>query len=206
MNYGELKTLIADYLHRTDLTTQIVTFIKLAQARMSHDLDLVEMEAAGTVATVASQEYASVPSGMIKLLSIKAPSNGGYVILEQDTLMGVSVRNSGGATGIPEYYARHADRFYFSPIPSEILSLPVLYLSRFTNFTADADTDDLLTNHPNVYVYATMLEALPFLVDAKNTWKDLYAMEVATLNNLAQETRWSGGPLVMGTRWGVTIR
>lgn len=206
MNYGELKTLIADYSFRSDMASRIVTFIQLAQARMSRDLDLVEMEKSGTITTAAGVKTADVPADLVKFLDIQAPSNGGYITLEQDSFMGIGVRNGGGETGIPQYFARYADKIIFAPIPSGILSLPILYSARIANFSADADTDDILTNWPNIYIYATMLEMLPFLSDKNTTWRDMYLVEVAALNARAEDTRWSGGPLVMNTNRGVTIR
>ena len=42
--YSDLKTAIANFLARDDLTTQIPDFIRLAEARMSRELDTRSME------------------------------------------------------------------------------------------------------------------------------------------------------------------
>jgi hypothetical protein len=42
-NYTDLKATVADYLARTDLTTQIPDFITLAENRLRRDLRLRQM-------------------------------------------------------------------------------------------------------------------------------------------------------------------
>ena len=41
-NYSELKTAIANFLARDDLTSQIPNFIQLAEGRMSRELETRE--------------------------------------------------------------------------------------------------------------------------------------------------------------------
>ena len=41
--YSDLQSLVANYLARDDLSTQIVDFIKLAEVRIRRDLRLREM-------------------------------------------------------------------------------------------------------------------------------------------------------------------
>ena len=42
--YAELKTAIANFLARTDLTDQIPNFIQLAEARLSRELETRDQE------------------------------------------------------------------------------------------------------------------------------------------------------------------
>ena len=52
--YANLKTEIANYLNRSDLTEHLDTFIDLAEARHSRDLRVREMETIDTsITTVA---------------------------------------------------------------------------------------------------------------------------------------------------------
>ena len=43
MNYAELQTTVADWLHRADLSGVLPTFIKLAESRINRDLRVDEM-------------------------------------------------------------------------------------------------------------------------------------------------------------------
>lgn len=44
MNYENLKTSVADWLHRTDLEDVIPTFVMLAESRINRDIRVFDME------------------------------------------------------------------------------------------------------------------------------------------------------------------
>ena len=50
-SYSELKTTIANYLARSDLTTQIPDFIRLAEIRLQRDLRTRQMLVVATAST-----------------------------------------------------------------------------------------------------------------------------------------------------------
>ena len=51
-NYSDLKTSVANYLARTDLTDQIPDFIRLAEYRMRREVRIRQMLKSATTATV----------------------------------------------------------------------------------------------------------------------------------------------------------
>jgi hypothetical protein len=55
-SYSDLKTTIANYLARSDLTTQIPDFIALAEARLSRELRTRKMLVVARADTVAGTE------------------------------------------------------------------------------------------------------------------------------------------------------
>ena len=57
--YSNLKTEIASYLNRDDLTSNIDTFIDLAESRHAKDLRLREMAVNSTDTTVSGTKYIS---------------------------------------------------------------------------------------------------------------------------------------------------
>ena len=196
MDYGTLKTTLASYLHRDDLTATIPTFITLAQARMSHDLDLTSMHAVDTLTVTAATNEVTLPVDFLEMLSLRIPDEGGYRLLQQRSLAGNSqVLDNGGATGEPVFYARYGNVIELTPVPSASTTLNIIYKKRFTAFSLDADTDDVLTYTPNIYIYGAMLEAMPFLKDANAPWQEMYMGEVSRLNDLAYNSQWSGGPM-----------
>jgi hypothetical protein len=62
--YADLQTSIENFLARTDLTAQIPDFIKLAEARMSRELETRSQEKRATASTVAGNEYIALPVDM----------------------------------------------------------------------------------------------------------------------------------------------
>ena len=54
--YSELKTAVANFLARSDLTTQIPDFSSLAEARMSRELETRSQENRATATLTANDE------------------------------------------------------------------------------------------------------------------------------------------------------
>ena len=58
--YAELKTAVANWLQRTDLTSYIPDFITIAESQIASDLKVREMEKRVTASI--STEYFDIPS------------------------------------------------------------------------------------------------------------------------------------------------
>ena len=69
--FSELKTEIADYCDRSDLTSQIPTFIKLAEARMNRSLRVRLMETVKLISTVGDSKRYPLPSDYLQLRTIQ---------------------------------------------------------------------------------------------------------------------------------------
>ena len=66
-NYATLKTTIANYLARTDLTDQIPEFIRLAEDRLRRDLRIRPMLKVATASTTAGDATVSLPSDFLAM-------------------------------------------------------------------------------------------------------------------------------------------
>ncbi|MDA0313536.1 MAG: hypothetical protein O3C65_15105 [Proteobacteria bacterium] len=88
--------------------------------------------------------------------------------------------------------------------PASSDTLKSLYYKAFTALADDADTNWLLANAPDVYLYGAMLEAMPYLRnDARlPVWAELYAGAVDGLNSVEKGDRFSGDALQMRTLTG----
>lgn len=69
MNYGTLKTSVANYLHRTDLTAIIPDFIDQARTRLGADLRALANLTTGTVTSFSSSRTA-LPTNLAKLIGV----------------------------------------------------------------------------------------------------------------------------------------
>ena len=199
MNYAELKVTTASYLHRDDLTDSIPHLITLAQSRINHDLDITALHKSTYGMAVAGYGEVDLPDDCLSLMSVRIEHSGGYVGLEQRTLaqnVGV-LEQRGGANGTPAYYSRYGNKLEVTPTPDADTTMIIFYKKRLTAFSEDSDTNDILTDHPNIYVYAVMLEADPFIMNDERVvvWKDLYMEEVTKINAAEFEYQWSGAPL-----------
>ena len=199
MDFGELKTRVANYLHRDDLTDTIPDFIEQAQARINHDIDTMSMDKAVSLTVTASIKEVTMPTDILELKSVRIPFAGGVRTLVQRSLVQNSqvLETTDGATAAPLFYARYGDILELTPIPESATTLEIIYKARLASFVDDTDTDFLLTNYPNIYVYASMLEAMPFLIADQRVgiWRDFYKEEVTRINEIAFKEEWSGAPI-----------
>jgi hypothetical protein len=69
--YTELKTAIADWLDRGDLTANIPDFITLAEARVNRELRIRPQEVRSTMTTTAGNRYHALPGGYLSMRNIQ---------------------------------------------------------------------------------------------------------------------------------------
>jgi hypothetical protein len=164
MNYATLQTDAADYLHRTDLTAKMPGFIALAESTIFRELHVKDM--AVSVAGTTTGEYATLPADFGTVQRVTAVAGGSEYSLDyksqdytptgqtypnQYALENNKLRIWGASTG-------QAYTLYYIP------NLAALSNSNSTNW--------MLDNAPDLYLYATALEAAKYIRDQQ---------EVATL-------------------------
>ena len=108
-DYSSLKTSIADYLHRNDLTTVIPEFIVDAEARIYNDLRIRAMEAAFTGTT--SSGTIALPTGFLEWVYLAI--DGGRALTRKDVEWITTTYPT--QTGTPVYFARNGDNLVFGP-------------------------------------------------------------------------------------------
>ena len=74
-NYTTFIAVVADYLARTDLTSQIPDFVNLAQNRMSRDLRVRQMLKVATTDTTGGDSTIALPSDFLELKEIHITGN-----------------------------------------------------------------------------------------------------------------------------------
>lgn len=168
--YATLQTAVANWLQRSDLTTRIPEFIALAEDRMAHDLRIREMETTSDVTITASTQTTALPTGFLgqkrMYLDVSGAPRLDYYHPELFWKTNVSQD-----TGRPLIFTIEAGNFVWSPTPDTGYTAKLLAWIKPTAFSADADTNDILTNHTGLYLFATLLEAAIYLEDDQAAMK-----------------------------------
>jgi len=189
--YAELKTSIASWLDRSDLTDIIPDFIVLAETRHRRDFKIRRMETRVTASTIADTEYYSLPDNYVAMRNIqlntdtKTPLE--YLTPEQmDRIRG------GSSTGKPKAYSIMGDTFQLRPIPDGVYQIEMLYYKYFTALSDSNTTNDMLTYHPDLYLYGALVE--PYLQNDKRiqVWQGFYDRAKADLIATNERDRHSG--------------
>lgn len=201
--YSDLQTSIANYLARTDLTTQIPDFIKFAEIRLRRELRIRQMMSSATLTATANVATIAIPSDFLEARDFVV--NGNPVTPLNYVSPALFSRNSRGAdTGKPLDYTVLASTFKFGPYPDSAYTLTLTYYAA-PDFLSDSNTTNtFLTTCPDVLLYASLIEAEPYLMnDARiNTWGTMFDRSIAALIKSDEQAQYSGVPLAMRVAQG----
>ena len=200
--FAELKTAAANWLDRSDLTDRIPEFISLAEARFNRILRIRDMETVSTaISTVAGTREYSLPTGFVQMKEFHLTTDPitplSYVTPEMMSRMW-----AGSATGKPQVFTIIADNVRLGPSPDSVYTTSMLYYKKFTALSDDATTNDMLTNNPDVYLYGTLLEAEPFIMNDERValWATAFKQAIDDIQFQDNKDRHSGSQLrVMNT-------
>lgn len=164
--WTELKANIADWLDRTDLTTQIPEFIGYSERRFNRELRVPEMEDQVTASTSAAT--ITLPTDFLGVKSLYIDGDNLLTLLRQMSLDTLRSNYTGEETGDPEYFAMQSGSdLIFAPAPTSSITYIMNYWQKIPQLGSGQATNWLLAAHPDLYVAQTMAEAMTFLRDAE---------------------------------------
>jgi hypothetical protein len=194
MNYSQLKSNIADFLNRSDLTAVIPTFISLTEAQMERALRVRQMieRSAAQIDT----EYSALPSDFLEAKTFKITSSRPIQPVEFVTpeQMDDAQQLSAGALGIPKYFTIIGNQIRVSPAPDATYDAELMYFAKFAKLSDSNTTNWLLTSSPDAYLYGSLMHAAPYLKDDERVavWGTLYNTAIEALKNADQNASASG--------------
>lgn len=162
--YSELKTAIARWLHRTDLTDDLDEIITLAENKLNSTLRLIEMETLATNTMLTTSRYLGYPSDLLELMDLAVVDDSYYRVLKylNPEQMRKIVTTSSGE---PDYYTIRGD-LEFNCVPTTADTIEIHYIVKLALSDA-APTNNVLTEYPNIYLQACLVEAAQLVDDEK---------------------------------------
>lgn len=201
-NYADLKNAVAEWLARPGdgtLTPSIPDFIRLAETRIHRDLRLRAMETRDPAFAIAAA-YTALPTGFLELRSVRlnaSPARPLALMAPEQ----IDAIHAGSIAGAPRVYAVLGDQLRVAPAPNGGTTLDLVYWKRFEALSDSQPANWLLTNAPDVYLYATLIEAAAFIGDDERLplWAGAYERAAQGLQRSDDRGTWSGSaPLVRG--------
>ena len=199
-SYSDLKTAIAGYLARSDLTAQIPDFIRLSELRLRRDLRIRQMLKSVTTATVVGDGTVELPSDFLEVRDLVIVGNPPQP-LNYSSPSAFTRNARSWESGKPLDYTVLANDFQLAPVPDAVYTVKMLYFAAPT-FLSDSNTSNVfLANTPDVLLYGALLEAEPYLMnDARiNTWGTMFDRALSSITRSDQQGQYSGVPLVIKT-------
>lgn len=192
--YSDLKTSIASWLHRSDLTNVIPDSITLTEADFNRRIRVAQMEVRASASF--DEAYENLPTDFLEMREIKVNSSPArslqYMTPQQMTEFYPTLNS-----GTPEFYTLVDSTIRLNKTPSS--EVEMAYYVRIPALTDDAPTNWMLTNHPDVYLYGSLAAMEPFIEndDRLTMWKSLYEKALSDVDDADKRARWSGATLQM---------
>ncbi len=192
--YATLQTEVANVLARDDLTADIPMFVQFAENKLYRTLNLRNEETALNVAI--SSGVAAVPS------DFKAMKFAYYDGTPTYPLRWVALEElyqdypDRSDSGIPDLISREAGNFVFGKAATDGTLKGVYYAKQDPLRTTDPSW--YVTNAPEVLLYGSLLEAVPFIKDDTRipTWQSFYVDAVESLVTENENAEASWGQLI----------
>ena len=164
MTYAELKTAIANYLNRSDLTSDIDTFIDNVEAELNRRLRTKDMIKRATA--TADSQYLTVPTDWIEAINVEITSNDFSPLFQQSIeSLDVYRKSNNNSTGQPVYFAMVDDSIELAPTPDAEYTLQLTYYAKISALSDSNTSNFVSVSHPDVYLYGALKHASIFLME-----------------------------------------
>ena len=174
-NYGELKSAVGDFLNRSDLASVIPTFIDFAEAEFNRSLRVRQM--VKRAEAVIDARFSAVPADFIEAKDLVIVGSNPVTPLAFVTQQEMAQDRSATYTvaAKPQFFSVVGSQFEFMPTPDVEYSLEMSYFAKIDALSDDADTNWLLTDYPDLYLYTSLMHSAPYLKDDERTvvWANL---------------------------------
>ena len=157
--YTELKAAVASWLHRTDLTTEIIDFIALAEADMQVRAKLGQWDTSATVTLTTGS--GALPTDFAHANSVKyAVDDYTLDFLPMARFDAVAADDESGSPIC--YTIRGANLLVYPRYTGDVT---LAYTARFTQLSGSVSTNSILALFPDTYLNGSLAFACAWLQD-----------------------------------------
>lgn len=187
--YSELQAAVASWLKRSDMASRIPEFISLAEARLNRKLRKRQAETDQSLAGVIGSRYVTLPATFSEALNLWIVDGQGRRPLER--FMDPALLETFADRGEPRWWTIDGVNLAFERPCDQAYSFTLRMVAKYALSEA-SPTNSLLTDAPDLYLAATMVEAAKFTRDVElgAVWDASYRRAIAELN--AQDARSRG--------------
>jgi Sec7-like guanine-nucleotide exchange factor len=164
MTYDELKTNIANFLNRSDLTSQLDFFIDATEAEFNRRLRVKDMIKRATA--TADAQYISLPTDWLEAINVQIDSNE-FTPLFQQSIESLDVyrKSTNNVGNQPVYYALVDNTIELAPTPDTSYTLQLTYYGTIDALSSSNTTNFISTGYPDAYLYGALKHASIYLME-----------------------------------------
>jgi len=189
-SYANLKLEVAAFMARSDLTTQIDSFIDLFEAWANRNLRVRQME---NEAYATAAEYLPLPQDYVGLRDVQVQSTPRRQ-LQYVTPEYADMAAADGTTGEPSYYTIVGGQMRLVPSPSSADDVRISYWQSITPLDGTNTTNWLLTEYPDSYLYGSLFHARGYMPDESRAAfvKGMWDQVVAEIQSAGKKSNLGG--------------
>lgn len=193
--YSGLKAAVLSRYPRSDLSADMDDFIAAAEAEFNRVLRLPQMIVTNQ-ALAASSRFTNLPAGFLEMQRVQLNVGGRRTRLD---FIGeeYAPKVSDGTTGTPRWWAVIGTQIELLPAPGSAVSLDISYWAAIATIIG-SDPNFLLTSHPDLYLYRTLLEAAIARSDDKRItrYTPFYTNALTAVQRAGKRLRYGRAPAV----------
>ncbi len=197
--FAELKTSVANYLERDDLTANIPDFITLTENRLNRDLrarvNLVRAE----TSTTSGVDFYDLPTDLIELRNVTRDTGTSVYALEYLSPELGSREFGRITTGTPRAYTNLGLNIKIYPTPDAVYTIGINYYQKLSTLSDTTTTNNVLTAFPDLYLFGSCREGAVFLNDTEQLarFETLYSTAMNEVKAAEDAARYSGTVMTM---------
>ncbi len=210
--YTELQAAVANWLARGDLTSRVPEYITMAEGWIAYGLDMGQikvpplriraMEQALSLTMVSGTAEVALPTRYVSMRNIYIDTDPKRKLTPVSPEQRIFEKPY-ASTGIPEVYSIEGDNIVLGDIPNSGDTIKGTYYQKFAAFSAGSDTNWLLTNSPNTYLFGALYASSTMTGNPRGPqWLGAFMGSINALNEADKSDRYSGGVLTIRSATG----
>jgi hypothetical protein len=164
--YNNLVKEIVDFSHREDLAGKIASFINLSETTMySNDVELLAVRSMETITTaLTTGEFLALPADYESFRGIRliTPNNVGKLNYQAPQQM-----FNDAVPDRPSFFTIVGNQIQFNCVPDAEYTVQFQYFKKATPLSPTNQTNDILTNYPNIYLFGSLAALFGYAQDTQ---------------------------------------
>jgi len=197
--YSDLKTSVANYLNRDDLTTVIPDFITLTENRLNRNLRVRTNLVRAETTTSANTSFYNLPNDLIELRNITYDTTSSSYALDYLSPESLSREYGVYTSGMPRAYTNLGKDIKLGPTPDAAYTININYFKKLETLSDANPTNLILSEFPELYLFSACLEGSIFLNDTEQMQRfmALYQQTLDDVKAAEDAARYSGTSMTM---------
>jgi hypothetical protein len=158
--YSDLKSEIVERIGRAALASKADTFISLAEAKLNRSLKSIKKETETSFTLAQGADQITLPADFVSVIHVSIVISN--VRIEMTQIDVPDAMKWQIVTGIPQFYAIDATSIQFDFTANQAYTIWLRYFQKLALSDA-SPTNWLLTDHPDLYLSASLVEAYKYM-------------------------------------------